>query len=746
MPSVVGSCSDAHNNRMLTDIVAESVGFVLMGSGARSRTGQQSGGRRALIAAALLLACVLTIGASPSAFAASARSGSAYRVHRLCGAPPRGAAACMGMKLVPTSLTSADLRANAARQATEAASGARPAVTYKSPFAGYLTPQRLHSAYSLPTETASSSLQTVAVIDAYDDPTAEADLGVYDKQFGLPPCTEANGCFRKLNQNGHASPLPATNGEWASEISIDVQMVHAICQSCNVLLVEANTESFADLGDAVNAAVNAGATEISNSYGAVEEPEFASTFTKYNTAYYNHPGVVVTASSGDCGYLEEACTRKAVAASFPATSPDVVAVGGTTLTDNEERWSSTVWADGGSGCSRIFTAPLWQSAVADFSATGCTTHRSVADVAAIGDPNTGVDVYDSTPENGYPTGWGVWGGTSVASPIIAAEFALAGGSHEVSYPAATLYAHLGEGAALYDVVSGSNGSCGGATACQAAVGYDGPTGVGSPIGVGAFSIPGSPANTSRPTIWGIAEQGQTLTETAGEWTSSPTSLSVQWEKCNASGSGCAAIAGATGPTYTLPVSDVGSTIRVQESASNAAGAGSPADSTQTAAVASDVPALVSFTPASGITGSSVMIEGTGLANASAVEFGTLAAKFTVLSSAQIEAIVPDGARAGKISLTTPVGSATSTTKFTPTLSVTGFSPKHGPAGKLVAIKGVGFNISSAVTFDGVAAAVTYVSAKKLQATVPEGAATGPIAVTNATAPLGTVYSASNFKI
>jgi hypothetical protein len=200
--------------------------------------------------------------------------------------------------------------------------------------------------------------------------------------------------------------------------------------------------------------------------------------------------------------------------------------------------------------------------------------RSVADVSAVGNPNTGVDVYDSTPEGtGQPTGWTVFGGTSVASPIIAAEFALAGGAHGVDFPAATLYAHLGEGDDLYDVLTGSNGSCGEATSCQAAVGYDGPTGVGSPVGLGAFATAGSPENTSPPTIAGIAEQGQTLTLTAGSWTNSPTSSSDQWQRCNASGTGCVAIEGATGQSYKLGASDVGATIRVQETAANADGTG-----------------------------------------------------------------------------------------------------------------------------------------------------------------------------
>ena len=392
------------------------------------------------------------------------------------------------MKLLAASLTPADLQASAVRQVNEEATGSAPAVAVKSPEPGFLTPQLLHAAYSLPSETPASATQTIAVVDAFDDPSAQADLNIYDRQFGLPACTSANGCFRKVNEDGQPKPLPPTEGEWAGEISIDVQMAHAICQSCHVLLVEADSERFADLGAAVDAAVSAGATEISNSYGGPEQAGKARRDARLNARDFDHPGVVVTASSGDCGYLNQACRGLAKRAEFPAASPDVVAVGGTTLTEHKKVWTSTVWEEGGSGCSSAFSAPLWQSAVANLSATGCGGGRSIADVAAIGDPNTGVDVYDSTPEgNGDPTGWGVWGGTSVSSPIIAAEFALGGGAHGIAYPAATLYSHIGEGSALYDVVSGSNGSCGGTSSCQAGVGYDGPSGVGSPIGLAAFS-------------------------------------------------------------------------------------------------------------------------------------------------------------------------------------------------------------------------------------------------------------------
>ena len=711
-----------------------------MGMGC-SGEGRRSGRRRMRTAGAVLASAALAVGIGASASAAGAAVAPEYRVEHVCGASSPGTAACAALRLVSSSLTSAELQANAARQAA----GAEPARENKNPFPGYLTPQDLHAAYSLPDETAAAATQTIAVIDAYDDPTAEADLKVYDEEFGLPACTSANSCFRKVNEEGQPSPLPPKSGEWAGEISIDVQMAHAVCEGCRVLLVEAKSPELTDLGAGVDAAVALGATEISNSYTAPEESSIASFYSELNASYYDHPGVVVAAAAGDCGYLNEACLGEAGTANFPADSPEVLGVGGTSLTQEKEVWSSKVWDEGGSGCSEIFAAPAWQSAVPDFADTGCGTERSVADVAAIGDPNTGVDVYDSTPEgNGEPTGWTVFGGTSVASPIVAAEWGLAGGSHGVAVPAATLYSHLGDAGDLYDVVSGSNGSCGAATSCQAAAGYDGPTGVGSPIGLGAFSEAGSPEGIAPPSISGIAEQAQTLSATAGSWTNSPTSTTEEWERCNASGANCAAIAGATGPSYTLTAGDVGATIRVQETAANADGVGAPADSAASAVVVSDVPKLTVLAPSTGITGSAVTLEGAALGGVTRVEFGALAAKFTVLSSTQVEAIVPDGARKAKISLTTPVATVTSKAKFTPTFSVTEVTPASGAPGTYVTIKGVGFNASSSVSFDGVAATIKSASAKKLKAKVPAGAGAGPVAVTNTSAPTGTVFSASSF--
>ncbi len=692
----------------------------------------------ARLTAALVVALALASAASANAAASPSRT--AYRAQRACAAPRPGFAECLGIRLIPASLTKAQLKASAVRQAKEVARGERLSVTNKSPIAGGLTPQLLHSAYALPNETLVSSAQTVAVVDAYNDPTAEADLGVYDRQFGLPACTTANGCFRKLNQLGRTSPLPSTQGGWATEISLDVQMAHAICQSCRVLLVEANSESFANLGTAVNAAVTAGASEISNSYGGPE----SSYYTNYN-APYNHPGIVVTASSGDCGHFNEGC-QSANAANFPSDSPDVVAVGGTTLAESGETWSSTAWGGGGSGCSQVFAAPLWQTQAANFSATGCSTGRSVADVAAVADPYSGVDIYDGTSSgSGTATGWGVVGGTSAASPIVAAEFGLAGGSDGAEYPAATLYSNLGNASVLYDVSSGSNGSCSATTSCRAAVGFDGPSGVGSPVGLSAFALAGSPAIVSRPGASGVAEQGQSLTLAHGEWSGSPSSFTDHWARCNSSGSSCTTIAGATGTTYTLTPTDVGSTIRIQESAANSSGNGAPSFSDQTATVVSNAPTISGFTPSSAATASSVTITGTALNGATRVRFGSLATTFTVLSPTQLTATVPSGAVAAAISVTTPIKTVTSRLKFTPTHSLTGFTPTSGAPGKLVTITGIGFTGSSSVKFNGVSAgSVTFVSSTKLKATVPAGAGTGPITVTNTAAPAGTVGAASSF--
>jgi N-acetylneuraminic acid mutarotase len=321
-------------------------------------------------------------------------------------------------------------------------------------------PSDLQSAYNLPSASAGSG-ETVAIVDAYDDPNAEADLGVYRSQYGLPACTTANGCFQKVAQDGSTN-YPSPDPGWATEISLDVDMVSAVCPNCHILLVEANDNSIQNLGTAVDEAVSLGAKYVSNSYGGSEDPSE----TTSDSSYYNHPGVAVTVSSGDGGYGVE----------YPAASQYVTAVGGTTLTKDStvtRGWTETTWTGAGSGCSAYEAKPTWQQD------TGCT-NRTVADVSADADPNTGVAVYN-TYQSG---GWGVWGGTSVASPIIASTFALAGTPVAGTYPSSYPYADT---TALNDVTSGSNGSCTPAYLCTAGTGYDGPTGNGTPDGVAAFT-------------------------------------------------------------------------------------------------------------------------------------------------------------------------------------------------------------------------------------------------------------------
>jgi subtilase family serine protease len=390
--------------------------------------------RTLLTVAAATLAGLTSLVGTTSAGASPSQTGQLHSA-KVCSAPAAGFAACMSV-----------VRTNAAGKplAAAAPSGLRPV--------------DIQDAYKL------SNLitlgRTVAIVDAYNDPTAEADLATYRSAFGLPPCTTANGCFRKINQRGGTS-YPAKNGSWAQEISLDLDMVSATCPDCHILLVEADSASFANLGTAVGQAANTGGVvAISNSYGGGDAAD-----TTYGS-YYNHPGIAVTASSGDSGY----------GASYPASSSYVTAVGGTHLVTaaNTRGWTETVWSGAGAGCSLYNTA----LAAASTFDTGCA-NRAEADVSAVADPNTGVAVYDSTPNRGS-SGWMVFGGTSVSAPIIGSVYALSGNT--TGYPNA-LYSHT---ASLFDVISGSDGTCPTIQWCTARSGWDGPSGLGTPNGVTAF--------------------------------------------------------------------------------------------------------------------------------------------------------------------------------------------------------------------------------------------------------------------
>jgi len=292
-----------------------------------------------------------------------------------------------------------------------------------------LKPSDLQSRYVLPSANAGG---LVAIVDAYDDPTAETDLSVYRTTMGLPPCTTANGCFRKLNETGTSGSYPLADTGWSTEIGLDLDMVSAACPHCKIALVEANSSSLTDLGMSVNTAALLHPRAISNSYYAPETPD-ETNFEKY----YTHSGMVITVSSGDES-----------AAFYPAASPHVMSIGGTTLSGKPGAWTEQPWSSDGHGCSKYLAAPSWQH-------TACST-RSTVDLAAVADPQTGVTMFSSSAG-----GWVVAGGTSVGAPLIAAAYALSSNPSYLSYP----YGHR---SAFYDV---------------GLPGFDYPTGLGTPRGV-----------------------------------------------------------------------------------------------------------------------------------------------------------------------------------------------------------------------------------------------------------------------
>jgi subtilase family serine protease len=357
--------------------------------------------------------------------------------------------------------------------AIEYSQGAGPLIT--SGPTGY-GPTQIQSAYKL-TGLASGG-RTVAVVDAYGDPDAAANLATYRSYYGLPPCTTASGCFKQINESGASAPLPSGDYGWAEEESLDLDTISATCPDCHILLVEASSANTSDLDQAEDAAAAVpGVVAISNSYGGTED-----TSELTDDASFDHAGIAITAAAGDSGYGVE----------WPAASQYVTAVGGTTLdtASNARGWTETAWADTGGGCSAYEPKPGWQKD------TGCT-YRTDNDVAADADPNTGLAVYDTYNQCGSSSlcdllielgivqgldGWAKVGGTSLASPLIASVYALAGNTKSIDY-GNWPYSHR---SSLFDVTSGSNGSCSTAYLCTAGVGYDGPTGLGTPDSITGF--------------------------------------------------------------------------------------------------------------------------------------------------------------------------------------------------------------------------------------------------------------------
>jgi subtilase family serine protease len=426
------------------------------------------GAGRGLIAVAALTLTVATTTAA--ATAAPATPPSAAASGSATPSVPAGASTGASDACAPASAGWASCMAIVDSAPVPGAHGStltRPALA-----TGAVTPQPwmaadLQSAYRLPSALLGAR-QTIAIVDAYDDPNAASDLAVYRAANGLPACDAAFPCFEKVNQEGQQGDYPSADPAegWEVEESLDLDMASAICPNCKILLVEADDNSDTSLAAAEDEAAALGANVISNSYAG---PEYNGEIADLGAAY-DHPGVVITAASGDDGF----------GVSVPAALPSVIAVGGTSLFPDPgtaRGWSETSWTYAGSGCSAYVPKPSWQH-------DKLCGMRTVADVSAVADPDTPVAIYDTF---GYP-GWVEVGGTSVATPIIAGVYALAGNAATIS-PGSYLYAHAGSlfnVTSGYENTSGANGDCGGSYLCTPGPGYNGPTGLGTPDGIGAF--------------------------------------------------------------------------------------------------------------------------------------------------------------------------------------------------------------------------------------------------------------------
>jgi PKD repeat protein len=391
----------------------------------------------------------------------------------VCGRPTPGHASCAARTLVHRS-GGARVRPRVTPQRSlgqvrpARAPGARPGSVPWTRAPQPATPAYLQQAYDLSYLSQSGGGgDTVAVVDAYDDPSAEADLNVYRTTFGLPACTTANGCFKEVNQSGGPAPLPPAQPDWQQEISLDLDAVSAICPRCHILLVEASSSSFSDLQAAMNTAHLLGANQISASWSGTQDT--------VPTVFHTFSGVATVAATGDYGYAGDGEDN------YPAALPSVTAAGGTSLAPaagsgargfSEGAWSLDGSGGGGSGCDLHYSRPSYQPA------KGCTG-RAYADLSADADPSTGLAVYDHGS-------WSLIGGTSLSAPLIAGYYAITGAS-----AGTPRWAYTNSGL-LNDVVSGSTGACAARISyiCQAGPGFDGPTGVGSMSGAVITGAPG----------------------------------------------------------------------------------------------------------------------------------------------------------------------------------------------------------------------------------------------------------------
>jgi hypothetical protein len=594
-----------------------------------------------------------------------------------CPPPAPRHAACQSV-IVPPAAKLASLSASSVSPTTAGVDGSG------------LTPSELQSAYKLPSSTAGTG-QTVAVVDAYDDPSAASDLATYRSAYGLGPCTTTNGCFSKVNQTGGTS-YPPEEADWGIEISLDVDMVSAICPKCHILLIEANSNSYSDLTAAENEAAALGATEISNSWAGSEftgETSFDSVF--------DHPGIPITAASGDWGYDDEAS-----APSYPAASPNVIAVGGTTLTatNNSRGWSESTWSRSGSGCSRYEPKPRLQTD------TECS-HRTTNDVAAVAED---LSVYD----NGS---WLAVGGTSAATPIIAAVEALSSSAAR-SLGAAAFYESP---ASLFDVTSGANGSCSGSYLCTAGPGYDGPTGVGTPDGAFPSESP-SPAVSSVSPNQGPVAGATKVTITGANLTGAS---AVKF------GSAAATAVKVESPSEIIATSPAGSgTVNVTVTTAG----GQSAESSAGHYTYIAAPTVASIEPTSGPAagGTAVTIKGSGFVSPATVKIGSSATSVEVVSETEIKAKTAAGAAGpDDVIISDEEGTSSAGPSYTfqapalPAPTVGKIEPDQGSTegGTTLTITGTGFTGATKVLFGSTSApSFTVESNTSITVTTPAGTA------------------------
>ena len=450
-----------------------------------------------------VLTCLLVapIGTGAAGAAASSRSAAA-----LAGV---GASPASCNRTEPAGIARCYLSVESTGPATFALPAESKAKLCTADQAAGWTACNLENAYEVKSAAGTDGVdKLVAVVDPYDDPNAATDLATYRSFNKLPACTASNGCFEKVNQEGQTSNYPGTGSSngWASEISLDMDMVSAICPLCHILLVEANSNGFGDLTTAENEAATLGAGVISNSWGT---GEFDGE-TGYD-ANFDHPGVDITDSSGDGAYQG--------GVQYPSASPYVTSVGGTLLKakSNARGWKEKAWVNAanspptqgsGSGCSSYEAKPAWQTD------PGCAM-RMTADVSAVA---ANVQFYDSYEEPGWLYGFG----TSVSSPIIAGMYGLA--DNQPTYTVAASAAWGAPSSDFFDVKKGIEGTCTPTYFCQAGVGYDGPTGLGTPDGFGAFTVPVTAPPTISSVTFGGDASDPTVTIIGSNFGSEPGSI------------------------------------------------------------------------------------------------------------------------------------------------------------------------------------------------------------------------------